>query len=263
MYSSLQDYGLDKLEFTSFVRITGYNSLISASDASYAITALLESDTPSADNNLEAFHIAYDALNSNGSPNIILNEGHTTSNLVNGGSLSGNTGIGAGIRLVMALQKNVISTAVSLVERNAIVRLRHFRYAYITCTSQESKTLTPDNKDETMNHVFAKPLALTKLAHYLMDMHRENGKWTGNKSRPLVLMAEKPTTKSFIIVGFEYPEQTGHFVKNHFGKNFEFVAQTIQGTTFKFDSFDSNVVEVDAPDVQKFVEQLHYLLDST
>jgi hypothetical protein len=107
MYSSLQDYGLDKLEFTSFVRITGYNSLISASDASYAITALLESDTPSADNNLEAFHIAYDALNSNGSPNIILNEGHATSNLVNGGSLSGNTGIGAGIRLVMALQKNL------------------------------------------------------------------------------------------------------------------------------------------------------------
>jgi len=258
------DYGLDKLEFTSFVRVTGYKSLMSASDASYAVTALLESDTPSADSELEAFHIAYDALNSNSCPNIILNEGHATSNLVNGGNLSGNTGIGAGIRLALALQKSILSTAVSLVERNAITRLRHFRYAYITCTSQEAKgTAVNDENEETMDHVFAKPLALTKLAHYLMDMHRENGKWTGGKSRPLVLMAEKPATKTFVIVGYEYPEQVGHFVKNQFGKNFEFVAQTMQGSSFRFDSFDSNVVEVEAGDVQRFVEQLHYLLDST
>ena len=225
---------------------------------------MLESDTPSADNNLEAFQVAYDALNSNGSPNVILNEGHAISNLVNGGNLSGNTGIGAGIRLALSLQKCVITTSIGLVERNAITRLRHFRYAYITCTSQEAKdTAVHVNHEESTHHVFAKPLALTKLAHYLMDMHRENGKWTGGKSRPLVLMAEKPVTKTFVIVGYEYPEQTGHFVKNHFGKNFEFVAQTMQGTNFKFDSFDSNVVEVDAVDVQRFIEQLHYLLDST
>ena len=126
---------------------------MSASDASYAVTALLESDTPSADSELEAFHIAYDALNSNSCPNIILNEGHATSNLVNGGNLSGNTGIGAGIRLALALQKSILSTAVSLVERNAITRLRHFRYAYITCTSQEAKgTAVNDENEETMVH---------------------------------------------------------------------------------------------------------------
>jgi len=32
--------------------------------------------------------------------------------------------------------------------------------------------------------------------------------------------------------------------------------------TFKFDSFDSNVVEVDGNDVQRFIEQLHYMMDS-
>ena len=134
---------------------------------------MLESDTPSADNNLEAFQVAYDALNSNGSPNVILNEGHAISNLVNGGNLSGNTGIGAGIRLALSLQKCVITTSIGLVERNAITRLRHFRYAYITCTSQEAKdTAVHVNHEESTHHVFAKPLALTKLAHYLMEIGR-------------------------------------------------------------------------------------------
>ena len=36
------DFGLPQLEFTSFVRVTGYQSLLSASDTSYALSALLE-----------------------------------------------------------------------------------------------------------------------------------------------------------------------------------------------------------------------------
>ena len=60
------------------------------------------------------------------------------------------------------------------------------------------RAVTPDGGDgprrgaDRHYHVFAKPLVLTKLAHFLMDMHREDGKWTGTKSRPLVLLAEKP-----------------------------------------------------------------------
>ena len=247
----------------------------------YAVTALLECDTPATTSMpdddiqdeqdreaLRAFNIAYDALNSNASPTVILNEGHAVSNLVNGGDMSGNTGIGAGIRLAMSLQKNIIATAVSLVDRKAITTLRHFRYAYITCTSQESQgdddMAEDDNgiSDEDRTHnVFAKPLALSKLAHYLMDMHRENKKWAGVKSRPLILAAEKPRTKTFMVVGYEYPEHANTVVKNRFGQNFELVAKTMKGT-FRFDSFDSNVVEVDGKDVQRFMEQLHFMMDS-
>ena len=36
------DFGLPQLEFTSFVRVTGYQSLLSASDTSYALSTLLE-----------------------------------------------------------------------------------------------------------------------------------------------------------------------------------------------------------------------------
>lgn len=297
--------------------MTGYNSLLSASDMSYAVTALLEVESPatssiearvvtpiarrndnddddkadetSAENDEErasmhAFNIAYDALNANGATSIgpLGTEGTELSSFVNGGNTSGSTGIGAGIRLAMDLQRSIISTSVNLVERNAITRLRHFRYAYITCTSQgshgtrggqqggrgQSNTNNTNNnaigtpsKDEEQSHVFAKPLALTKLAHYLMDMHRENGKWAGKRAGPLVLIAEKPRTGTYMVVGYEYPEKHGHFVRNRFGEKFELAAKTMQGT-FKFDSFDSNVVEVNGSDAQRFIEQLHYMMDS-
>jgi cell division control protein 45 len=200
--------------------------------------------------------------------NGLANEGHDAASLVNGGNLSGNTGIGAGIRTAMSLQKNIISTARGLVDRDDIIRLRHFRYAYLSCTSAgENQTSRSDiirssaKNDERKHHIFAKPLALSRLAHFLMDMHRENGKWTGAKARPLVLMAEKPQTGTYLVVGYEYPERAGNFVKNRFGNNFELTAKSMNGT-FKFDSFDSNVVEVNGSDVQRFIEQLHYLMDS-
>jgi cell division control protein 45 len=273
------EYGLDNFEYTSFFRITGYQSLLSASDTSYAVTALLEWEPHDQPANAEdrlcrAFNEAYDALGCLKAPSVSLtglsSEGSGLTGLVNGGKMTG--GLGAGIRLAMSLQRNIMSTATSLIERNAVTRLSHFRYAYITCTSSgENGTIggdensttanNPKDGDEETTHIFAKPLALTRLAHYLMDMNRENGKWTGTKARPLILMAEKPATKTFMVIGYEYPETSGAFVKNTFGKNFELAAQSMNGT-FRFDSFDSNVVEVARSDVQRFIEQLHYLMDS-
>lgn len=286
---SAEEFGLDNFEFTSFFRITGYQSLLSASDTSYAVSALLEceassssSDTNALDDDqqlMESFNIAFDALNTNQTSRVSLTglsgEGNNLSSLVNGGKLAGNsTGLGAGILLAKTLQKAIIATATGLMDRNAITRLSHFRYAYISCTSPGEHSVVVAGRDENMphggssnhhkkesSHVFAKPLALTRLAHYLMDLNRENGKWTDNKARPLLLLAEKPRTQTFLVVGYEFPESSGDLVKNRFGKNFELAAQSMDGK-FIFDSFESNVVEVARSDVQRFLEQLHYLMDS-
>ena len=94
-----------------------------------------------------------------------------------------------------------------------------------------------------------------------MDMNRENDKWTGSRARPLLLIADKPYSNTCLIVGYEYPERAGDFVRNGFGKKFETTAKSMNGR-FRFDSFDSNVVEVDAGDAQRFLEQLHYFLDA-
>lgn len=268
------------LDYTSFVRVTGYNSLLSATDVAYAVTALLEVETQASAVGGEqaAFYIAFDALNTNQSStspfsnNASLGHGSCVSDLVNGGALSGNVGIGAGIRLALALQKATYKTAIGLIERNAIVRLRHFRYAFLNCTNQDQRNSAQHNERRTGKekmdgqakssmHLFGKPLALNKLAHFLMEMHRQNGKWTGAKARPLVLLAERPETRTYLVVGFEHIEQSGSFVRNKFGQHFRMTASSMNGS-FVFDSFESNVVEVDIKDAQRFVEQLHYFLDS-
>lgn len=291
------------MSYTGFVRVTGYKSLLSASDMSHAVTALLECSAAAMDGNkgdddadlldeedredremVDAFNVAFDALNSNGATASTTGtlasveggvEGGDLSNLVNGGNMTGTTGLGAGIRLAMTLQRNVMAAARNLVDRNAITRLAHFRYAYLHCSSgggsasgggsgPGARVVTPGDKDSSQRsnqfHVFAKPLVLTKLAHFLMDMHRENGKWTGARSRPLVLLAEKPRSNTYMVVGYEYPEEAGNVVRNKFGQNFELAARSMKGM-FWFDSFDSNVVEVAAKDVQKFLEQLHYMME--
>lgn len=308
-----EEFGLDNLSYTGFVRITGYRSLLSASDMCHAVTALLECEAggdqaehdeehrlryggedgaieklaaTSEDGREDArlmhtFNAAYDAL---GGSNAGTMEGSDQTNLVNGGTIVGGdgsgmvSGLGGGIRLALCLQKAIIQTAIGLTDRKAITRLSHFRYAYIHCTSRgrsggggfgPGSSFRPgsraaengDKSDQVQAHIFAKPLALARLASFLMDMHRANGKWTGAKSRPLVLLAEKPQADTYVVVGYEFPESSGDVVRNRFGQNFELAARTMNGS-FKFDSFDTNVIEVRSADVQRFVEQLHYMMDS-
>lgn len=297
-----EEYGLEHLKYTAFVRVSGYKSLLSASDMSLAVTALLECDLNKGgkgsekrnqsalaeiqpnDENMEeislmnSFNVAYDALNSNSLTSTFGTigggevggsaEGADLSTIVNGGDVNGNNGLGVGIRLALSVQKAIIATGISLVERRAITRLSHFRYAYLHATSHGANGTkvfddgdTDDDGSRNTHHIFAKPLALTRLASYLMEMHRENKNWIGAKALPLVLLAEKPQTKSYLVVGFECPVIKGSSKKNNFRERFEMAANSLEGGEFVFDSFDANVIEVKS-DVGRFIEQLHYMIDS-
>lgn len=235
------DYGLERhhLINTGFCRVTGYQSLTSASDIVYAITALLECRQ-------DAFNTAYDALNANAS---FLVTGETSTHTLS-----------KGIRLAVWLQKAIFSAAVSLVERKAITRLTHFRYAFLHCTShhgtiEERPQNDGTSPESTKTHIFAKPLALTKLANYLLEIHKN--KWTGDKARPLVLLAEDPLNSCYWIVGFSWEK------RNRFGQLFQYTAETLSLET-KQVSLDSHSIQVmgGASQAQRFVEQLHYMMDS-
>ena len=222
---------------------------------------------------LECFHAAYDALGSGTT---------TTTTMAMGGNHHSKTNITTGLQWAMKLQRLILSTAMSLVSRNAITRLRHFRYAYVTAASTTGSTsgaAAPTTNDAftttaaattttstTMAsyHVLAKPLALTRLAHYLMDMHRANGKWIGGngKTLPLILLAEQPATRTFLVVGQEMSEKLGHLSPNKFGQYFELVSQSMKGAVARLELLDSHVVEVDAAHAERFLEQLHYFMDS-
>ncbi len=165
--------------YTGFVRVTGYKSLLSTSDISYAVTALLECSAAAMDSSgskenssdddddslseedremVEAFNVAFDARNSNGGAAsqaaraggaLATAECGDLSNLVNGGSMTGTTGLGAGSRLAMTLQRNIMAAARNLVDRDAITWLSHFRYEYLQCSSggggpSSRRVVTPD-----------------------------------------------------------------------------------------------------------------------
>jgi len=240
-----EEYGLNNrdLFYQGFFRITGYQSFLSAADMAYAISALQElpsssSKTQDVDDQdqderrtLQCFHQAYDALSNTNS-----------------------TSLQSGLRLAKQLQKTIISAAISLDEKNAIVRLLHFRYAYLHhCSSSED-----DAVSSTLS-MFSNPLALTRLAHFIVLMKLQQVKQKGNL--PLVLLTEKPNQDKYLVIGYTWnPED--EVVKNKFESLFELAAESMGEGQVKFESFEGNCVEVDKRNVQKFMEQLHYFMDA-
>jgi len=251
------DFGLDDLTFSGFVRVSGYRSLISASDTSHAITALLENDGDgSEEKSRDAFNAAYDALN--------MKEGGDFASIVNGGSF-GNSGVGLGLRLSMELQRVIVNTAVSLVEKEQFRKTKNFRSAQLNATNEGAnggrRFARADGtaKGDKTEHIFAKPFALCKLATFLFDMHRENGKWANAKALPLVLMAENPATDTYLVCGFNCPSRAGEVTKNSFGRFFLEAASIVQAKLM-CEKFDSNVVEVPRENLQHFFEQLNTVM---
>ena len=92
----------------------------------------------------------------------------------------------------MNLQKAMVHEAVSLMEKRAMTCLKHFRYAYLTRSQGSAAAATGGHASQ--DNLLAQPVALGNLARFLVDIHRDNGKWVGNKARPLILLV-CPTCK--------------------------------------------------------------------
>ncbi len=102
-----------------------------------------------------------------------------------------------------------------MLERMDIIRLKCFRYAIISkqvsalaaaensisASGQLTNRKRPQSQggNESGETIFARPAVLSRLAHFLLTIQRENGEWSGKKAKPLVLAAEKTTT--YIVVG--------------------------------------------------------------
>ena len=138
----------------------------------------------------------------------------------------------------MRLQKAIVHEAVALIEKRSFMTLKHFRYTYIS-RNQSAGAASSEN-------LLSQPVALVKLALFLIEIHRENSKWVGSKNRPLVLLVRvdaagvllllKPDVdvclpwsvsrspqaervNTYLVVGVrENPEFGGQGAKVHFGK---------------------------------------------
>lgn len=147
-------YGCDDITFPSFVRTFGYKCTLSASDAAYAMTALMEhgldyvntvdkeNQRPTdSEKTLEAWKLrdqqwvdgfwdAYDALN-----NVDV--------------------LRKGLTVAMELQRAVVRTGTALIDKHNIKNLRSFRMACV--------------KEGPDVGVFTHPLALTRLALWIAE----------------------------------------------------------------------------------------------
>ncbi|OQR98084.1 cell division control protein 45 [Achlya hypogyna] len=153
-----------------------------------------------------------------------------------------------GIKLAMAMQKAVVSMGISILDRKLIVRIKHFRYVCLRLSED----------DEAM---FSHPSTLSKLALFLVDVHREQGKWTGKHACPFVLLCHLKARNVYLIVGVTCPERAGEIHRNKLGTAFKMAAAET-GAKYTHDGFDTTVMEIQMDDIQGFIEQLHNVLDA-
>lgn len=248
-------YGLDELMLKSFVRPYGYKCTLSASDTSYAITALLETgqkgivkranrghdderppeeDTDELSSNIrqewiQNFNDAFDALD-----NIDL--------------------LQKAIPVSMELQEAIVRTGTGLIDKREIRSLRSFRMAVV--------------KDGPDVAIFTHPLALQKLASWISEaineLEREKGK---TKHLPFVIAALDERTDRYLVLGTsvsntaatnsqdpsdDHGDKTN---RNKFGNAFQELSSSHQAR-FRLDSFDASVVECNKGDLAQLLESL-------
>ncbi|CAM9496181.1 unnamed protein product [Chrysoparadoxa australica] len=238
------EYHLADVTYKGFTRCAGFKSPVAAADIVHSVSALMEhvekhqppvspeqEDDPKAAAEadaeawLSAFNDAYESL---------------------GIGIRGAKFFKEGLTLSMELQKAVVNQAVEMMQKSSIGRLNKFRYAYI-------------QSGDCQEVLFQQPMALRRLAYFLIEVHHENGKWTGSKALPLVLLAERAST--YLVVGVDCNEQAQDVMKNRFGVHFKLAAQECQ-THVRHDGFDASAVEVAKEDVPQFIESLMIILNA-
>jgi len=223
-------FQIENVFVNQFHRVVGYNTLLSAHDVTLAAAALLEQHhSSSSHRSAHDFNAALDALDTSH----VLNEG---------------------MDLAKTQLQNLHATASLLIERNGIVRLSHFRYAHVSGEMAQGS---------------GGALGLRRLAAFLMDMHRTNGSWTGAKALPLVLLLESQHLPYTLISAHNYSDKEDQsIVASKFHTQLRLTADSIAGCRMELDGFDGCVIRVHHQDSehgnmsQRFVEQLHYLMDA-
>merc|ERR1711988_2083683 len=138
------------------------------------------------------------------------------------------------------LQEAVIRQAGSMLAKRAIVRLGAFRYALI--------------KDSPDIHFFTQPIALSKLALFLLHTQTQSRN-PRKDAKPLILCCLYTLNTSYLVVGIVPSAVQGHKELN-FRKTFKRAAQKT-GARIRRHSFDSSIIEVQQEDITKFMEYLH------
>ena len=143
-------------------------------------------------------------------------------------------------------------------------------------------------------------LGLGRLAAFLMDLHRANGKvcyfyslcislsiifsplshitfvycsqWSGNKALPLILLLENPSKLSYTLISAHNYSTDSVVAPSKFHTQLALTAESLPICQMELDGFDGCIVRVEGVTSngnnrtgnigQRFVEQLHYIMDA-
>ena len=132
--------------------------------------------------------------------------------------------IGYGIDLAKKLQKALVDTASSLINNKRVKPSSKFRYVII------------ENDDLLETKMFQYPLAIQKLALFLMEAYKEIRGVTENM--PVVISVKNSARDSYLVAGVLGQNSAITGTKNEFGNCFASVAEEI-GANFKQNGFET------------------------
>ncbi|RHY30903.1 hypothetical protein DYB32_003940 [Aphanomyces invadans] len=153
-----------------------------------------------------------------------------------------------GMHMAMQLQQAIVHLGMSILDRKLLVRVKHFRYVCLRLSEEEEL-------------LFSHPSTLSKLALFLVDVHREQGKWIGKHAAPFVLVAHVKARNVYLVVGVTCPERAGDIHRNTLGTAFALAAAET-GALSTYDGFETTVMELRMDDIHVFIEQLHNVMDA-
>ena len=145
-----------------------------------------------------------------------------------------------GFRLAKLLQQAVVAKATMVMEKDMVTYHGRFR------------SLVLDSMSENDHNLFTQPLALARLARFIINAHKAQGDWTGKKQdKPLVMFALDERTSSYLVVGIGAAGTASALPVA-----FKYAAADC-GAEVKFDGFDNSVVEVPKQSMQAFKMALY------
>ncbi|ETV99506.1 hypothetical protein H310_08180 [Aphanomyces invadans] len=255
------EFGLDELFYGSFRRQFEFKYQWCAADVFHGLSALLDAplhvaqkaladhvpdalqgiydeptetsgdgapSAPSLPYWQHSFHLAMDALPCSSTRSCVLME--------------------RGMHMAMQLQQAIVHLGISILDRKLLVRVKHFRYVCLRLSEEEEL-------------LFSHPSTLSKLALFLVDVHREQGKWIGKHAAPFVLVAHVKARNVYLVVGVTCPERAGDIHRNTLGTAFALAAAET-GALSTYDGFETTVMELRMDDIHVFIEQLHNVMDA-
>ena len=242
------EFDLQNLLFSSFIRQLDWKTQINASDMVYIITSLLESPQPVMTHNKKADEESEENKDNDDTSDL---EKAFDSKIdmrienfwaaVDALGIKNKEHIGYGIDLAKKLQKALVDTASSLINNKRVKPSSKFRYVII------------ENDDLLETKMFQYPLAIQKLALFLMEAYKEIRGVTENM--PVVISVKNSARDSYLVAGVLGQNSAITGTKNEFGNCFASVAEEI-GANFKQNGFETWLIELEKEKHEEFLDRI-------